>query len=63
MNIYWFELFLTVMQGDIGDTGEGGGGGGNWIIVIVTGVEKSCSSTKKLMMVELNVSIKPSVWG
>ena len=21
MNIYWFEFFLTVMQGDIGDTG------------------------------------------
>ena len=28
MNIYWFELFLTVMQGDIGDTGWGVGGGG-----------------------------------
>ena len=28
MNIYWFELFLRVMQGDIGDTGWGGVGGG-----------------------------------
>ena len=24
MNIYWFELFLTVMQGDIGHTWGGG---------------------------------------
>ena len=28
MNIYSFELFLTVMLGNIGDTGGGGGGGG-----------------------------------
>ena len=27
MNIYSFELFLTVMLGNIGDTGGGGGGG------------------------------------
>ena len=25
--IYWFELFLIVMQGDIGEYGGGGGGG------------------------------------
>ena len=34
MNIYWFELFLTVMKGDIGDTGWVGGGEGmakNWV--------------------------------
>ena len=32
MNIYWFESFLTVMQGDIGDTVGGGWEGG--VVVI-----------------------------
>ena len=51
MNIYWFELYLTVMQGDIRDTGEGGGGNGESVeelgkhlpFVIVIGVQKTCS--------------------
>ena len=58
MNIYWFEFFLTVMQGngnieDTGGRGEGGGGAGmggeelgkQLSFIIVIGVQKSCLST------------------
>ena len=31
MNIYLFELFLRVVQGDIGDTGKGEGDLRNWV--------------------------------
>ena len=49
MTIYRFELFLTVMQGDIGDTWVGGGGGmelGKQLsFVIVIRVLESSTST------------------
>ena len=49
MNIHCSELLLTVMQGNIGDTGGGGMGGeelGKHLsYIIVLGVQKSCSST------------------
>ena len=45
MKICWFELFLTVLQGDIGDTGGSSGGGGGGGFPIVVGVQESCSST------------------
>ena len=49
MNIYWLELFLTVMQGDIGDNGGGEEGGEElgkqFHFVIAIGVQESCLST------------------
>ena len=48
MNIYLFELFLTVMQRDVGDTGWVGGDveelGKQLSFVIVISVLKSCTS-------------------
>ena len=50
MNIYWFKLFLTVMQENIRDIGRGGRVGGEELgkqlsFVIIIGVMKSCSPT------------------
>ena len=46
-NIYWFELFLTIIQGYIGDSGGGGRVGDEELgkhlpFVIVIGVQKIC---------------------